>query len=396
MFDLYSVPKPDSCVVHMLYALEPISLEAAPHQRLPATAAARISVLMTTHNGTRTIRDSLDSILADRFAGFELVAVDDASEEATPDVLATYAARRMRVLRAERNLVVGARNRGFTACRRDYVGMLCHDDLSDPDRLGARWEFLHANRDIVPVGTEVILAAKNEFRITDDRAGTTPTRVRWQVHVDNPPTWSSVMLRSATVHRLGCFVRPELEFVGDYDRYHWLSSVGDVARADAVLTTYRWHDANTTYRHATTIAANAVKVLSAAYRHWSGGQAKTAARPVIRHIPDRTPPRDPQILERLPEHILAGPLETYEVTTVERAAVATAPLQIWQRVARTAVSGELPRAACVHWARTVLSRGTAWVASDWLESLAVGVLRKDFGHWLPPLLPPQSQRQYGC
>ena len=94
-------------------------------------AQPRVSVLMTIYNGARTIGASIASVLAQTMPDFELVVIDDASTDATPDILAGIGDSRLRVIRAERNLgVVGARNLGFMACRGTYVAAHDHDDLA--------------------------------------------------------------------------------------------------------------------------------------------------------------------------------------------------------------------------------------------------------------------------
>jgi glycosyltransferase involved in cell wall biosynthesis len=67
--------------------------------RLPA-----ISVVMATYNGARFLRAQIDSILAQMEANDELVISDDRSGDATPEILAEYAADRVRVLRTSGQL----------------------------------------------------------------------------------------------------------------------------------------------------------------------------------------------------------------------------------------------------------------------------------------------------
>ncbi len=66
----------------------------------------RLTVGMPVHNGARFLGRALDSLLAQDFTDFVLVVSDNASTDATPDVLADYAARdpRVQVVRQERNL----------------------------------------------------------------------------------------------------------------------------------------------------------------------------------------------------------------------------------------------------------------------------------------------------
>ncbi|MFT8245535.1 glycosyltransferase family 2 protein [Roseomonas sp. BN140053] len=346
------------------------------------TGPPAVSVLLTTRNGIDLLPETLDSILAQRFRDFELVVVDDASTDATPALLGAYAARdpRVRVLRPESNLgVVGARNFGFVACRGRYLAALDHDDLSHPDRLGAQLAFLEAHPRVVLVGTAAVLAEGRRRRISDYDAEGTPLLMRWALHTGNPLTWSSVMLRSEAVRQLGgILVRRDYEYADDFDLYHRLLAVGEIARLPAPLTTYRWHARNTTHSRGDALFANAARVLAGAYRPWLGVEAPDAAALVIRHLSAREPPRDAASVRRLGEvleRVLAGFCATYAPSPADRAAVGARAARSWWRVLRSAARAGLPGVLALRETRPELCRGWAPSRGDVLASGAVGALR---------------------
>ncbi len=61
------------------------------------SSSPTISVLMSVYNGERYLRPAVDSILAQKFADFEFVIIDDGSKDASPAILREYAARDPRV-----------------------------------------------------------------------------------------------------------------------------------------------------------------------------------------------------------------------------------------------------------------------------------------------------------
>ncbi|HZF74385.1 MAG TPA: glycosyltransferase family 2 protein [Acetobacteraceae bacterium] len=263
--------------------------------------APRVSVLVTTHNGAPWLGATLDSVLAQDFRDFELVVVDDASTDRTPVLLAGYAARdhRVRVLTAPRNLgVVGARNHGFAACRGENVALLDHDDLSRPGRLGAQVAHLDAHPEVVLLGTGVMVDTDGRLR-PDPPAPCDPLGLRWALHLGNPLTWSSVMLRGTVARRLRPFLRAEYEYADDFDLYHRMLGLGAAARLDAPLTVYRWHRSNTTHREAGPLFDRAVAVLARAYRLWLGTDAADGAALAVRHLSHRQPVRDLATLDRV-------------------------------------------------------------------------------------------------
>ncbi len=313
---------------------------------MSGVAVPTVSVLMTTWNGTGFIAEAIASVLAQTFTDFELIVVDDGSTDATPRLLAGIGDPRLRVLRqAVNGGVVAARNIGFLAARGRYVAALDHDDLSRPARLARQVAYLETHPAVALVATEIEIEAGGRRRAPDHPAGGDPTLMRWLLHVDNPLTWSSVMLRADAVRRLGAFMRPDHELADDFDLYHRLLTVGEIARLDEVLTVYRWHARNTSHGREDALNANAVKVLAAAYAKLLGDAAEDAATLVIRHLSDRKPVRDAATLTRLGGYLtrlLAAFCAAHGIDAPERAQLEVVTGTIWWRTVRAAVRAGAP------------------------------------------------------
>jgi glycosyltransferase involved in cell wall biosynthesis len=109
-----------------------------PETPLTGARAPLVSLVLPVHNGARYLAEALDSILAQSFADFELIAVDDCSSDASPGILADYAARepRMRVITNARNLKLPASlNAGFRAARGRWFSWTSDDNVLHPDML---------------------------------------------------------------------------------------------------------------------------------------------------------------------------------------------------------------------------------------------------------------------
>ncbi|WP_439569954.1 glycosyltransferase family 2 protein [Sphingopyxis sp.] len=106
---------------------------------LDSTAPPRVSMVMPVHNGARWLADAIDSVLAQDFADFELILVNDASRDASPAIMADAAARdpRVRLLHLETNVgLPAALNHGFAAARGDLHSWTSDDNLLRPQMLG--------------------------------------------------------------------------------------------------------------------------------------------------------------------------------------------------------------------------------------------------------------------
>jgi len=99
-------------------------------------AAPQTSVIMPAYRASATIRESVESALAQTVENLELIVVDDASPEPVAEVLADIRDPRLRVLRHERNRKApAARNTALRAARAPLVSQLDADDLWEPEYL---------------------------------------------------------------------------------------------------------------------------------------------------------------------------------------------------------------------------------------------------------------------
>lgn len=94
---------------------------------------------MPAFNAASCIGESITSVQAQTFSDWELLIIDDGSEDDTDTIAAWLAAEdaRIRVLPQEVNsgLPARVRNRGFAAARGSLIALLDSDDLWLPDKL---------------------------------------------------------------------------------------------------------------------------------------------------------------------------------------------------------------------------------------------------------------------
>jgi len=102
------------------------------------TAAPRVSIGLPVYNGERYLATTLDDLLGQTFTDFELVVCDNASTDATPELLAEAARQdsRLRVIRNETNLgALPNANKAFEESRGGLYALSAYDDRHAPDFL---------------------------------------------------------------------------------------------------------------------------------------------------------------------------------------------------------------------------------------------------------------------
>ncbi len=111
---------------------------------------------MPVYNGEEYLAAAIDSILAQTYSNFELVVVDDGSEDGSAEVVRAHALRdrRIRFFQLEQNRgEAAARGHGVSKADGEFVTFLDSDDLSLPERLQKQVAFLQAKPEYDGVGT---------------------------------------------------------------------------------------------------------------------------------------------------------------------------------------------------------------------------------------------------
>jgi GT2 family glycosyltransferase len=100
----------------------------------------RVSVVVCTHNGSRTIRNTLDALADLDYPDHEVIVVDDGSSDESADFAAAY---RVRVIRTPNRGLGAARNTGMEAATGSIVAYIDDDAYPDPQWLKyIAWTFL--------------------------------------------------------------------------------------------------------------------------------------------------------------------------------------------------------------------------------------------------------------
>jgi glycosyltransferase involved in cell wall biosynthesis len=220
----------------------------------PATKTSEplVSVLMAALNHERFAEAAVGSVLDQDYERLELIAIDDASDDSTAEVLEQCAAEappgRMRVLRHDRRQgIAETRAHALRLAGGELIGLLDSDDLWLPGKLGPQVALLGDEADVGLV--------HGEFEAFDSETGQT---MQWgsrdwdrdgdqlvELVRQTFIMCGSVLIRRSAIDQRGVgFIDPGYPGYDDY--LLWLSIALDwrIEHEDRKVMRYRRHPAN--------------------------------------------------------------------------------------------------------------------------------------------------------
>jgi len=95
----------------------------------------RVSVVIPLYQTERYIEDALRSVVAQTFRDFEVLVIDDGSQDEGPSLARNFGDPRITVITQANRGLAGARNSGIRHAAGEYVALLDADDIWEPTKL---------------------------------------------------------------------------------------------------------------------------------------------------------------------------------------------------------------------------------------------------------------------
>ena len=105
----------------------------------------KISVIIPAYNSEKTIKHTIQSVLNQTFTNFELIIINDGSQDSTLEVVTQIQDSRIKVFSYSNAGGNVSRNRGLDRAVGEFVSFLDADDLWTPDKLQCQLKALQEN-----------------------------------------------------------------------------------------------------------------------------------------------------------------------------------------------------------------------------------------------------------
>lgn len=106
---------------------------------------ALISVIVPVYNAKKTIQETLESVLNQTFSDFELIIINDGSQDSTLEIVKGIPDPRLKVFSYPNSGLAASRNRGICHSTSEYISFIDADDLWTPDKLEDQLKALQGN-----------------------------------------------------------------------------------------------------------------------------------------------------------------------------------------------------------------------------------------------------------
>ena len=105
-----------------------------------------VSIIMPSWNTERFIADSIKSVIAQTYTNWELLIVDDCSDDNSEEVILSFEDTRIRYIKNEKNMGAAlTRNHGLSEAKGEWIAFLDSDDIWTPDKLQHQIDFMVSN-----------------------------------------------------------------------------------------------------------------------------------------------------------------------------------------------------------------------------------------------------------
>lgn len=200
-----------------------------------------ISVILPFYNAIEWLRVSVESILAQSFRDFELLAIDDKSTDGSPEMLRKYFSRdpRLRIITNPEKGFLNALNHGISLARGRYIARMDADDIAWPARLQKQFDYMEAHPECVVLGSRAICIDAQGRKLFPTVVSSGHDQIVDELLYNKPGKicHPASLMRTDTVRAVSGY-QQEYHFE-DVDLFLRMAEFGKLANLDEPLLSYR-------------------------------------------------------------------------------------------------------------------------------------------------------------
>ena len=193
-----------------------------------------ISVVLSTYNDERYIKESIDAVLGQSFVDFEFIIWNDGSTDSTEEIIKTYRDDRIRYFYHENTGLGKALALACKQARGKYIARIDGDDICFPYRFEKEVAILESHPEVVLVSSSVYYIDENGVFLGRSYPWTWDRNIKRKLNIVHP---AAMFRREIYENTCGY-----LDIKSAQDRILWskLAKYGKFHIINMPLIKYRW------------------------------------------------------------------------------------------------------------------------------------------------------------
>jgi glycosyltransferase involved in cell wall biosynthesis len=205
----------------------------------------KVSVIIPVYNGESYLADAIESVKAQTYADWEIIAVDDGSKDRSPSILREYEkglSAKFRLITQENQGISAARNRAIGISSGEYIALLDSDDVWFPEKLELQVSVLERMEEVAMVYSDCLVVdpQRNVIRKTYFEKPPLAGGIFQELLLNNSIPSSSALIRRSVFQQVGSF-NPAYRIAMDYDLWLRIADRYPIEVIDRPLMQYRVH-----------------------------------------------------------------------------------------------------------------------------------------------------------
>ena len=203
-----------------------------------------ISVIMSVYNGEQYLREAVESVMNQTFKSWELIVINDCSNDSTAEILKELSDKdeRVKVHTNEVNLrLPSSLNKALSLCTGKYIARMDADDICLCDRFEKQYKFMEENSDVMLSSCRFLTLKNGVYSSGGGGSRVDNEALRAMLLVTNPILHPGVIAKAEVIKGL-CY-DPNCTCTEDLNLWtRFANSDLKMQILDEYLLIYRLHD----------------------------------------------------------------------------------------------------------------------------------------------------------
>jgi len=204
----------------------------------------KVSIIIGAYNCEKTIQETVYSVINQTFKDWELIIVDDCSNDHTIEKLKAIDDGRINIIKTNKNsgLPAVARNIGIKISKGEFIAFLDHDDVWSKQKLATQLPYFQSP-EIIGVASDATLIAETPYyrKVSWGRSKLGYIDYQYKaILAHNPIITSSLVVRKQALEITGLFDEDkDLFCIEDWELWLRMTRVGSFRILEEPLLSYR-------------------------------------------------------------------------------------------------------------------------------------------------------------